>query len=618
MDAVTGPARSLWDGGIRSELDSHVAFGGLAANRKQRHLLLPALHALQDRIGYVSPQGLGYICTRLGVPPAEAFGVASAYAMIWTKLAPTVVLHVCDDVACQAGDRADPCARIESVFGPEHSEGNNLMWVRSPCLGRCDSGSAAVLQIAGEQPRRVEIAPLDDGALATLSAAARSGSGRVLRSAGLLPSELGRSGFSLPQAEHSRDSFRLLRRVGVVEPGSLDSYLSLDGYQPLRRAIELGRAGVIAELIAARLLGRGGAAFPTGVKWQAVANNSEQPHYFVCNADESEPGTFKDRILIEHDPFAIIEALTIAGYATGSDEGYIYVRGEYPSGERRLIDAAHHARSNGYLGNDVLGAGFQFDIEVRRGAGAYIAGEETALFNSIEGKRPEPRNKPPFPTQAGLFGKPTGVNNAETLLNVLEIMRAGGAEFARQGTSESTGTRLFCLSGAIARPGLYEAPFGITLRELLALAGGVRKGHETRAILLGGAAGSFLGPNDLDIELSFEGARSAGASLGSGVVMVFDETADFGAIVTRIARFFRDESCGQCVPCRVGTVRQEELVARLIDGQLLGTIGDELALLADLSSVMRDASICGLGQTATSAVESAIRLGLVSVPEHGS
>jgi NADH-quinone oxidoreductase subunit F len=475
-----------------------------------------------------------------------------------------------------------------------------------------------LLQIAGKQPRRIEMAPFDDKALATLSATVHSGSADVSRYAGLLPSEFGRTGFSLPQGEYSRDTLRLLRRVGVVEPESLDSYLSLDGYQSLSRALELGRAGVIAELMEAKLLGRGGAAFPTGVKWQAVANNSKQPHYFVCNADESEPGTFKDRVLIEHDPFAIIEALTIAGYATGSERGYIYVRGEYPSGERRLIDAAYHARGSGYLGSDVLGAGFQFDIEIRRGAGAYIAGEETALFNSIEGKRPEPRNKPPFPTQAGLFGKPTGVNNAETLLNVLEIMRVGGTEFARQGTSESTGTRLFCLSGAIARPGLYEAPFGITLRELLSLAGGVRRGHDIRAILLGGAAGSFLGPDDLGIELSFEGARSAGASLGSGVVMVFDETADFGVIVKRVARFFRDESCGQCVPCRIGTVRQEELVARLVDGQLLGTTDDELALLADLSSVMRDASICGLGQTATSAVESAIRLGLVSVPEHGS
>ena len=392
---------------------------------------------------------------------------------------------------------------------------------------------------------------------------------------------------------------------------SLTSYLDAGGYEPLLRAIEMGSDGVIAEIKVAKLLGRGGAAFPTGLKWEAVASNRVQPHYFVCNADESEPGTFKDRVLIEHDPFAVVEALTIAGFATGSAQGYVYIRGEYPSAEDRLNRAVEQARSAGYLGTNILGAGFDFDVEVRRGAGAYIAGEETALFNSIEGRRPEPRNKPPFPTQAGLFAKPTGVNNVETLFNVLEILRIGGKEFARIGTPESTGTRLFCLSGGVERPGLYEAQFGITLRELLETAGSVRAGHTIGAVLLGGAAGCFVGPGDLDIELSFEGVRASGATLGSGVVMVFDETSDFGAIVLRIAHFFRDESCGQCVPCRVGTVRQEELVARMVDGRLLGSADDELKLLADLSAVMRDASICGLGQTATSAVESAVRLGLI-------
>jgi NADH-quinone oxidoreductase subunit F len=369
---------------------------------------------------------------------------------------------------------------------------------------------------------------------------------------------------------------------------------------------------VIREVKDAKLLGRGGAAFPAGVKWEAVAANPVRPHYVVCNADESETGTFKDRVLMESDPFALIEAMTIMGYACGAEQGYLYVRGEYPLAEERLTRAAAQARARGFLGADVMGAGFPFDIEIRRGAGAYIAGEETALLSSLEGKRAEPRNKPPFPAQSGLFGKPTAINNVETLLNVPEILRIGGPEFARIGTEGSTGTRLLCVSGCVERPGLYELPSGATLRDVLALAGGVRGGRPLQAILLGGAAGSFVGTDALDVPLTFEDLRAIGATLGSGVVLVLDDTVPVTEVCRRIARFFRDESCGQCVPCRVGTVRQEELLARLTRGRPLGSLDQELALLDDLAAVMRDASICGLGQTAASAVTSAVRLGLIS------
>ena len=266
-------------------------------------------------------------------------------------------------------------------------------------------------------------------------------------------------------------------------------------------------------------------------------------------------------------------------------------------------------RAKGLLGPQILGGDFSFDIEVRRGAGAYICGEETALFNSIEGKRGEPRNKPPFPVQAGLFGKPTVVNNVETLINVLDIVLEGGAAYAAIGTDGSTGTKLFCLSGDVVRPGAYEVPFGTTLRQLLELAGGMR-GGSPRAILLGGAAGSFVTEEELDVALTFEGTRAIGSTVGSGVIMVFGPEADLADAVVRIARFFRDESCGQCVPCRVGTVRQEELLHRLISGRTLGSREDELALFKELAQAMRDASICGLGQTAASAAESALRLGL--------
>jgi NADH-quinone oxidoreductase subunit F len=309
-------------------------------------------------------------------------------------------------------------------------------------------------------------------------------------------------------------------------------------------------------------------------------------------------------MLLEGDPFAVVEAMTIAAIATGCERGYVYVRGEYPVARRRVEGAIAQARARGLLGEDVAGSGIQFDIEVRRGAGAYICGEETALFNSIEGRRGEPRNKPPFPAQAGLFGRPTLVNNVETLVNVLDVLRDGAAAFARTGTPDSTGTRLFCVSGHVRVPGVYEVPMGTRLGALIELAGGVPEGRRLRAVLLGGAAGTFLTGRDLDVPLSFEGTRAIGATLGSGAVLVLDDTADIEATLLRVARFFSHESCGQCVPCRVGTKRQEEILHRLLrEGR--NREGD-VALLGDIARVMRDASICGLGQTAASAIQSAL------------
>jgi NADH-quinone oxidoreductase subunit F len=414
--------------------------------------------------------------------------------------------------------------------------------------------------------------------------------------------------------QHGDPSLRLLRRVGVVDPSSLDDYQANGGYTALPRALEIGADAVIAEVTASKLMGRGGAAFPTGRKWAAVAGQPAQPHYLVCNADESEPGTFKDRIVLEGDPFALVEAMTIAGFATGVTQGFLYIRGEYPEAEAAVRGAIAAARAANLLGSDILASGVTFDIEVRRGAGAYICGEETALFESIEGKRGEPRNKPPFPVEVGLFGKPTVVNNVETLINIPLILEMGGEAYASIGTEGSTGPRLFCLSGHVARPGIYEVDFGATLADVIALAGGVPGDHGIRAILLGGAAGVFVGPDSLAMPLTFEATRAAGATLGSGVIMVFDETADLVGTLRRIAQFFRDESCGQCVPCRVGSVRQEELLTRLAAGSKVRSRDEELILLREVGQAMRDASICGLGQTASSAIESALRQpGLVAL-----
>ncbi len=446
-----------------------------------------------------------------------------------------------------------------------------------------------MLTTAGEHPTVASAAPIDAAGIV-----ARLDGAQVRR----LPP---------PRPQNGDPSLRLLRRVGVVDPTSLDDYRAHGGYAALAKAIAMGGEAVIAEVTASKLMGRGGAAFPTGRKWAAVASQVAQPHYFVCNADESEPGTFKDRVLLEGDPFAVVEAMTIGALATGASQGYIYIRGEYPEAEAAIRGAIGAARAANLLGPDILGAGLAFDIEVRRGAGAYICGEETALFESIEGKRGEPRNKPPFPVEIGLFGKPTVVNNVETLVNVPLIIEMGGEAYAAIGTDGSTGPRLFCLSGHVARPGVYEVEFGATLGDLIAMAGGVPSGRSIRAILLGGAAGVFVGPSSLDMPLTFEATRAAGATLGSGVIMVFDETVDLVDTLRRIARFFRDESCGQCVPCRVGSVRQEELLARLAAGSRVRSRDEELTLLREVGQAMRDASICGLGQTASSAIESALR-----------
>jgi len=393
-----------------------------------------------------------------------------------------------------------------------------------------------------------------------------------------------------------------------MDPADIDDYRRLGGYEALRNALDLGAEAVLHELLNSRLQGRGGAAFPTGKKSEAL--HAQIPlgktHYVVCNADESEPGTFKDRTIMEGDPFAVIEGMSILALVTGARKGYIYIRGEYPLATDTLRRAIKSARANGMLGDRILGRSFQFDIELRRGAGAYICGEETALFNSIEGYRGEPRNKPPFPTQAGLFGNPTVVNNVETLVNVPEIMRIGGGEYAKIGTPQSSGYRLFCLSGHVIHPGVYEVPFGVTLRHVIDLAGGVGGNGRLQAILLGGAAGTFVAPGELDMPLTFEGARAIGATLGAGVIMLFDDSVDLRQVLLRIASFMRDESCGQCVPCRVGTIRQEEALHRLIAGHPLGAVSTEVQLLREMGQAMRDASICGLGQTASSALESAL------------
>ena len=606
VELLLGAPSSSWDGGPRADARDRFTSQGGKSQREKRHLLLPALQALQLRVGWISEGGLNHVCERLGIPPAEAWSVATFYAQLATSPRPRRVVHVCDDVACRARGAKGLCEQLERTLGPalphaaphdhEVLAERGPAWMHSPCLGLCDAAPAALVVEAGAKP------------LESLQGHVSAESIRLLVQGGV-PAADASGAIALPQKGDA--SLSLLARIGVADPASLGDYRAHGGYAALTRAFALGPEGVIGEVTLAGLVGRGGAAFPTGRKWDAVRKQPASPHYLVCNADESEPGTFKDRVLLCGDPFAIVESMTIAAYATGCTKGFLYVRAEYPLAHERMQGAIDQARAAGCLGANILGHDFTFDIEIRRGSGAYICGEETALFESIEGYRGEPRSKPPFPVEHGLFGKPTVVNNVETLANVLPILLKGGEAFARTGTKGSTGTRLFCLSGNVQRPGVYEVPFGTTLQALIALAGGLPAGRTLQAVLMGGAAGTFLRPDELDLPLTMEAARAANTTLGSGVVVLFDDTVDVRDTVLRIAAFFRDESCGQCVPCRVGTVRQEEALHRLCSGSTRGSVRDELVLISDVGQGMRDASICGLGQTAYAVVESAIqRLGL--------
>src|SRR6185295_18670288 len=372
VDAVLGPADSGWRGGTRDpRTEGHVAQGGHEA-RSRRDLLIPVLHAVQSRTGWISQPALNYVCRRLTIPPAEAYGVATFYALFSTTARPPIVAHVCDDLACRLAGSELLCADLERTMGPagKPDTDGQRTWLRSPCLGLCERAPAAMITRAGTEPRTSVAAPVDAAGIA-MRLAASEPVGRADAPDQAIPQQ-GDSGL------------RLLARIGVVDPTSIDDYRAHGGFRALDRARAIGPEQLIDEVTASCLVGRGGAAFPTGRKWAAVAAQAALPHYLVCNADESEPGTFKDRVLMEGDPFAVVEAMTIAAFATGCDRGYLYVRTEYPLARRRLEKAIVEATERGLLGADIAGEGFRFELEVRRGAGAYICGEETALFNSIE------------------------------------------------------------------------------------------------------------------------------------------------------------------------------------------------------------------------------------------
>jgi NADH-quinone oxidoreductase subunit F len=397
------------------------------------------------------------------------------------------------------------------------------------------------------------------------------------------------------------------QRCNKIIPASVEEYCKTDGFKGLKKAFTMKPADIVTEIKKARLLGRGGAAYPAGAKWEHLLEIPEFPKYIVCNADEGEPGTFKDKLLLSQDPLAIIEGMTIAGYVFNSNDGYIYIRGEYAAIQRSFQKAINHAISRGYLGNNILDTGFSFNIHIVTGAGAYVCGENSALLNSIEGKAGRPRIKPPHLAEVGLFSMPTLVNNVESFANVPVIVQLGGEKYLSYGTKDSGGTKLVCLSGHVAKRGVYEVPFGVTLRDIIydkEIGGGIAQEQKLKFFHLGGQSGPCGIPDQLDTIYCYKALRSAGLSVGSGAVVVMDESVCVVDYLKKVTEFFIHESCGKCTPCREGNWQLFKILCKFQEGL---AVEEDFIVMKRLADAMTNASFCGLGQSATVALTSCLK-----------
>jgi NADH:ubiquinone oxidoreductase subunit F (NADH-binding) len=528
------------------------------------------IHALNELIhqrGYLADEDLRALAERLREPLYRLEGVASFYPHFRRTPPPRVSVALCRDVSCRLAGGAGWCARAkEALAGREGVEVHEVS-----CLGRCDGAPAAAVN---EHP--VTLGPLEAGRdqvdLGPLLAAVDA-----------------------PPSAHAEQAPTATPRAWASDPHATPA----DRYGVLARLLAggLDADAVIATLKASGLRGMGGAGFPTGLKWELVRKEADQPKVVICNADESEPGTFKDRVVLEELPHLVIEGMVIAGLVTGAERGIVFIRHEYAKERVALARALADARARGVLGESVLGSGRRFALEIFVSPGGYILGEETALLECLEDKRGEPRNKPPFPGQKGLFGKPTLINNVETL-SVVPVILAGGADaWKARGVRGYGGLKLIALSGDVERPGVYQVPMGTTIGELVALAGGVRGGRAVYAVAPGGASSNFLRADALDAPLDFKAIADRGSMLGSGAVLIVAEGADLVDLVANVVTFFRNESCGKCVPCRVGSEKAVQILEQAVAGR--GS-RRHLALLPELGEAMTETSICGLGQVALS------------------
>lgn len=633
--------------------------------------LMPALHALQHRSGYVDQSYIPVLAEMFNISEAEVHGVVTFYNDFRTTPPKGPIVQVCRAEACQSRGAAEVFARAKEVGAGAAVEVDEVF-----CLGNCALGpsvavdgrlhagvDAATVELIVHRAAGAALAPAAPesvgdgivvyvprdaaaksvGADAVAAALAEQPGVRVVRngSRGMLwleplieveandgrvaygpvhasdvPGLIGaglltggdhplRLGVTAQLPWLKRQQRVTFARVGVVDPRSADDYVEHGGLTGLQRALSMAPAEVVAQVTASGLRGRGGAAFPTGIKWQTVLDAPGPKKYVTCNADEGDSGTFADRMLMEGDPFSLIEGMLIAAWATGADEGYIYVRSEYPDAIESLHAAIAAAEQRGWLGDNVLGSSLAFRVHVRVGAGSYICGEETAMLESLEGKRGVVRAKPPLPALHGLFGKPTVVNNVLSLATVPAILAEGPEAYAALGSGRSRGTQVFQLAGNIARGGIFETAFGITLGELVnELGGGSASGRAVRAVQVGGPLGSYLPVEQFDLPMDYEQFAAAEAMVGHGGIVVFDDTVDMAAQARFAMEFCATESCGKCTPCRIGSTRGVELIDKIA----AGTDADaNMAVLVDLCEVMVDGSLCAMGGLTPLPVRSALR-----------
>jgi NADH-quinone oxidoreductase subunit F len=539
----------------------------------RRDALLEVLTTAQERFGYLPREALLHISQKLDIPLSQVYGVATFYHLYVLDAAAERHCFICNDVACsiKGSEAVLQAAETEA----EKSPAQKIRIHRTNCLGLCDQAPAALL----------------DGEAYTHLNAETVGT-------------LFQKTAPKPVLRVNGEPRILTRRIGKLSPTDLAACRNDGAFSALEKAIwTMTPEQVIAEVKASGLTGRGGAGFPTGLKWEFTRTAPGDPKYVVCNFDESEPGTFKDRLLMEGDPFRTIEGILLCAYAIGAPQGYIFIRGEYVQAARIVQQAIDALYAANILGKAILGSDFNFDLEIRRGAGAYICGEETALFEAIEGKRGNPRSKPPFPTTEGLFGQPTSINNVETLAIVPDLILNGGTWLRQWGTEKSVGLKLFCLSGHVRQPGVVEAPYGLTVRQIIEKYGGGFDGLP-QAILMGGASGGLLHPDDLDTPLTHEDLNPLGTPIGSGVIMVFNQDVNLLDVLKSVARFFETETCGQCISCRVGTRQISNLLEKISLGQ---GEPEDLTRLENLCTTMQSVGECGLGQTAPNPILSSLR-----------
>ena len=549
---------------------THFSDDDIIARWKEKPApLLPMLHDFHDRDGYLSEGALRAVAQGLRIPIADLFGTVSFYHHFPREPGGLEAPRVCTGPICKMNGADELLGALDGATA-------------MPCSGRCD-----------------EPIPVLRGHDTLIGLSAESLESR--------PSPL-------PPAAQDSIEECVFAHIRESDRASLDGYRNTGGYEGLGKALAMAPAELVQLVSDSGLAGRGGAGFPTGVKWKAVADAEGHPKTIVCNADEGEPGCFKDRCLMDYDPHAVVEGMILAAYATGATRGFIYLRYEYPETEQVLAQALDEARRAGLLGSGVLGSDFSFELYVRRGAGAYICGEETSLLNSLEGKHPFPRNRPPYPVTHGFEDLPTAVNNVETLGSVPPIVRHGADWYRALGRGEQAGTKLISLSGDVARPGNYEVPLGFPLMELIDdWAGGTGEGRTIQAVTMAGLSGGFLAGEDLEVTLDEPSIRSKGSFLGAGGIMVFDDTRDMVEVSHQAMEFFADESCGKCFPCRIGTQRLMERLAGKAGPKELQPWIDEVV---DLGKTMMETSACGLGMAAPLITKSLLKYFPERVSDH--